>query len=76
MPDAVAKNPISGYPVQKHEKLVHLLQAGFQPRENPVVRELIKNLIDDTFAEAKEKCTLGVELSWQAMIIPGRSILR
>jgi hypothetical protein len=71
-PEGVSKNPISGYPFLKSEKLVHLLQAGFQPRENPVIRDLIKNVIDDIYSDAKEKCTLYLERSWQAMIIPGK----
>ncbi|TFK18698.1 hypothetical protein FA15DRAFT_649270 [Coprinopsis marcescibilis] len=64
------RNPYSGAPHGISEKIMEMLQAGFNVTENKLLRDDTMKLIDITLNTAIENCRIPLKESINAFIIP------
>ncbi|TFK18696.1 hypothetical protein FA15DRAFT_243960 [Coprinopsis marcescibilis] len=64
------RNPYSGCPHSTYEAILDMLQAGFEPKTNKVLRDYLKRAAANTLNAAIEKYRIPLKESLWAFVIP------
>ena len=67
-------DPISGCPSSLAETAMGLIDAGFHPRECPILREKLEQVAKSKVRQTARKCHYKVEQSLSAFVVPGMSL--
>lgn len=61
----------SGYPDNKYERAIGLLEAGFTPHHLPLLRDDVKSILNDVVDNYVKRYRVPVPMSLTAFVVPG-----